>query len=93
MRILLFLAVGMFVGYLLRSRKNVLATARTAATWSLYLLIFFLGVSVGANPAVVRGLGRLGIQALILSAGGILGSVLVARLVSRAGFDRARHEE
>ena len=86
MRILLFLAAGMFVGYLLRSRKNVLATARTAATWSLYLLIFFLGVSVGANPAVVRGLGRLGIQALILSAGGILGSVLVARLVSRAGF-------
>jgi hypothetical protein len=50
-------------------------------------LIFFLGVSVGANPAVVRGLGRLGLQALILSAGGILGSVLVARLVSRAGHE------
>jgi uncharacterized membrane protein YbjE (DUF340 family) len=93
MHVLLFLAAGMFVGYLLRFRKNVLATARTAATWSLYLLIFFLGVSVGANPAVVRSLGRLGIQALILSAGGILGSVLVACLVSRTFFRLRCHEE
>jgi uncharacterized membrane protein YbjE (DUF340 family) len=93
MHVLLFLAAGMFVGYLLRSRKNVLAAARTAAMWSLYLLIFLLGLSVGTNDAVVRALGRLGMQALILSAGGILGSVLVACLVSRTFFRLGCHEE
>lgn len=93
MQVLLFLAAGMLVGHLLRSRKNVLATASVATTWSLYLLIFLLGISVGANELVVGALGRLGVQALILSTGGIVGSVLVSCLVSRACFDLVRHEE
>jgi len=93
MQVLLFLAGGVFVGYLLRSRKNVLAVAERATTWSLYLLIFLLGISVGTNEAVVRALGRLGMQALVLSVGGIVGSVLVGCLVSRMFFDMRCHEK
>jgi len=93
MQVLLFLAVGIFAGYLVRSRKGILATASTATTWSLYLLIFLLGTSVGTNDTVVRALGRLGMQAFILSAGGIVGSVLVSCLVSRAFVDWGRHEK
>ena len=93
MQVLLFLAGGVFVGYLLRSRKSVLAVAGRATTWSLYLLIFLLGISVGTNDAVVRALGRLGMQALVLSAGGIVGSVLVGCLVSRMFFDMGCHEK
>jgi uncharacterized membrane protein YbjE (DUF340 family) len=93
MQVLLFLAAGMFAGYLFRSKKNVLATAATATTWSLYLLIFLLGISVGTNDAVVRALGRLGIQALILSVGGIAGSILIGCLVSRMFFDLGCHEK
>ena len=93
MQVLLFLAGGLFVGYLLRSRKNVLAVAGKATTWSLYLLIFLLGISVGTNDAVIRALGRLGMQALVLSMGGIVGSVLVGCLVSRVFFDVGCHEK
>ncbi len=93
MQVLLFLAAGVFAGYLLRSKKNVLGTAGNATTWSLYLLIFLLGISVGTNDAVVRALGRLGVQALILSAGGIVGSVLVGCFVSRIFFDLGCHEK
>jgi uncharacterized membrane protein YbjE (DUF340 family) len=89
MQVLLFLAVGTVVGYLVRSRKGILATASKATTWSLYILIFLLGVSVGANEAVVRALGRLGVQALILCAGAVGGSVLVSCLVSRVFFRAA----
>lgn len=93
MQVLLFLAAGVLAGYILRFKKNVLATAGAATTWSLYLLIFLLGISVGTNDAVVRALGRLGMQALILSAGGIVGSVLVGCLVSRMFFDPGCHEK
>ena len=93
MQVLLFLAAGVFAGYLLRFKKNVMATAGTATTWSLYLLIFLLGISVGTNDAVVRALGRLGMQALVLSAGGIAGSVLVGCLVSRMFFGLGCHEK
>jgi uncharacterized membrane protein YbjE (DUF340 family) len=92
-QILLFLAGGVLVGYLLRSRKNVLATASRATTWALYLMILFLGISVGTNEAVVRALGRLGLQALIISVGGILGSVLVGCIASRMLFGQRCHEK
>ena len=92
-QVLLFLVAGMFAGYLFRSRKGVAAAAGRAAIWSLYLLIFLLGISMGTNAAVMRALGTLGIQALVLCAGGIGGSVLVSCLVSRVFFDVVRGEK
>ena len=89
MQVLLFLAIGILAGYLARSKRGLLAAASRATTWSLYILIFLLGVSVGANEAVVRALGKLGVQALILCAGAVGGSVLVSCLVSRVFFRAA----
>ncbi len=93
MLILFVLAAGMVAGHLLRSRAAVVSTASLATTGSLYLLIFLLGASVGANETVVRALGRLGVQALILCAGAVAGSVLVSWPVSRAFFNTAAHEK
>lgn len=93
MQVLLFLAIGILAGYLVRSKKGLLATASKATTWSLYVLILLLGVSVGANETVVRALGRLGVQALILCAGAVGGSVLVSCLVSHVFFKVASNEE
>jgi len=87
MEVMLFLAAGVLVGYLSRSKATFLMGAGIAAMWSLYLLIFLLGVSVGANDAAIRAFGRLGWQAFVLCTGGILGSILVSCVVSRMFFD------
>jgi len=93
MQVILFLAAGVAVGYLLRSKITFLTAAGSAAMWSLYLLIFLLGISVGANDAAIRAFGRLGWQAFVLSAGGIVGSILVSCVVSRMFFDSIGHEK
>ena len=93
MGVLLALALGIGCGHLLRSNRSVLDVARKASMWSVWLLVFFLGVSVGGNATVVRALGTLGIQALVLSLGGIIGSVLVSAWVSRRFFDMAGDEK
>ena len=93
MHILLVLAVGMGAGHLLRARRSALSVADKAMSWSLYLLIFLLGISVGTNEAVIHALGRLGVQALLLSLGGIAGSILVAHFVSVRFFEVARRVE
>lgn len=93
MQVILFLAAGVAVGCFVRSKSAALTAASSAAMWSLYLLIFLLGISVGANDTVIRGLGRLGWQAFILCAGGIVGSILVSCVVSRAFFDSIGHEK
>jgi uncharacterized membrane protein YbjE (DUF340 family) len=75
--ILFFLIFGIGLGFILRRQMRVLAIADKVTTWSVYLLIFFLGTSVGVNQTVMKALHSLGMQALILSLGSIAGSVLV----------------
>ncbi len=93
MSILLFLVAGVMLGHLFRTKTAILAVADKATIWSVFLLVFLLGVSVGANQTVIHALGGLGLQALVLSLGGIAGSVLASCLVSRAFFESTPHEK
>lgn len=65
---------GMAVGFCLRKRQlRVMPHAVTVLIW---LLLFFLGVEVGENPQVINGISRLGLEALWLSLGGLVGTIL-----------------
>ncbi len=93
MQVLLIIAAGMLAGRLLASERRVLVLASQGATWSLYLLIFLLGLSVGSDGSVMAALGGLGLQAVVLCLGGILGSLLLSSIVSRRFFGVAPREE
>jgi NhaP-type Na+/H+ or K+/H+ antiporter len=93
MHVLLAFALGIMLAHFLRSNKAVPDVAGKATTWSVCLLVFFLGVSIGGNATVMHALGTLGIQALVLSTGGVVGSVLVSTLVSRWFFEPIADEE
>jgi uncharacterized membrane protein YbjE (DUF340 family) len=93
MHVLVAVAVGMVFGHLMRSRRAVLAVVGKATSWSVWTLVFFLGVSIGGNETVIHALGKLGMQALVLCVGGIAGSVLVSCLASRWLLESARNEK
>jgi len=67
---------GMVTGYLLRQHR-IRFIHRLILTL-IWLLLFLLGLEVGANEAVVRQFGKLGFEAFLLAAGGTLGSVVFA---------------
>ncbi|GAE14812.1 LysO family transporter [Bacteroides pyogenes] len=67
---------GMLAGYLLRKRN--LARIQSVITGLIWLLLFFLGVEVGSNEAIIRGLHTIGLEAVVLTLGGTLGSVVAA---------------
>lgn len=72
---------GVLVGYLLRNRHlSFVSKGIMAAIW---LLLFLLGVAVGGNEAILGSLDTIGLQALLLSVGGIGGSVVCAWVVYR----------
>jgi hypothetical protein len=79
-----FLLLGVAFGFLLRRVPRVVPVTARLASGTVYGLVFLLGASVGANPAVMANLGRFGLQALVLCLGGVLGSLILARLVSPA---------
>ncbi len=89
-----FLVAGAFVGYLLRARKKkVLRYADKLMMWTIYLFLFILGLSVGINEEIVRNLGTLGIKALILTLGALVGSAVAAFILYTFWFKEKAHEE
>lgn len=70
---------GIAVGYLLRRWK--IRFIHGLILTLIWLLLFLLGLEVGANETVVHQFGTLGFEAFLLATGGTLGSVLAARLL------------
>lgn len=76
---------GMLTGFLLRKRN--LSFIHPAITMLIWALLFLLGIEVGGNEAIIRGLHTIGLEAVVLTLGGTLGSVTAARLLWQALTD------
>lgn len=70
---------GMLTGFLLH--KYRLGFIHQAITLLIWVLLFLLGMEVGGNDAIIRGLHTIGLEALILTIGGTLGSVAAAKML------------
>lgn len=70
---------GIAVGFLLRNRNTKqLSSVTTVLIW---LLLFLLGIEVGGNPRIVSGMQTLGVEALLLTIGGSIGTVVLSWLL------------
>ena len=56
---------GMLFGYLLRSKR--LTWIHKIITFLIWVLLFLLGIDVGGNDIIVKGLHTLGLEALIIT--------------------------
>lgn len=66
---------GMLVGYLLRNKRLLWIKIITLLIWTL---LFLLGIDVGGNEAIIKGLHTLGLEAIIITLAAVTGSVLYA---------------
>lgn len=81
LNIVLIMLCGIGAGYLFRNKKiSFIGRVITALIW---VLLFLLGIEVGANPRIVNGLQTLGLEAVVLALGGSAGSALFAWLLWR----------
>lgn len=67
---------GMLIGYLLPSKR--LTWIHKIITLLIWVLLFLLGIDVGGNEAIVKGLHTLGIEAAIITLAAVIGSILCA---------------
>ena len=67
---------GMLIGYLLHSKR--LTWIHKIITLLIWVLLFLLGIDVGGNEAIVKGLHTLGIEAAIITLAAVIGSILCA---------------
>lgn len=74
------LVAGIILGYLLRNRRKFLVVSARLTDGAIFLLLFFLGVSVGMNEEVISNFQNIGLQAFLLTVLATLGSVFVTWL-------------
>lgn len=93
-KVLIITFSGIAIGYLIRKASWVGALPKSI-TYTIYLLLFFFGLQVGANDQVVNNLDTLGVQALVISVASVLGSCVAAWAVYRLflkGEDAGKHD-
>lgn len=83
---------GMLAGYLLRNKD--LSRIQALITLLIWVLLFILGIEVGSNDNIISGLHTIGLEALLLTLGGTLGSVIAAWALWRKLYpDMARRKK
>lgn len=81
---------GIAAGYLLR-KVGLLQKIGRPISYTILLLLFLLGISVGANKDIMNNLAKLGGQAFLIASAGTIGSVLAAWAVYHLFFkERSR---
>ena len=83
--------LGVLVGFLLRNKK--ISWIQSLITLFIWLLLFLLGVDVGGNPDIINNLPTLGVEALIITIGAVLGSAICAALLWRAVYNKGKKGE
>ncbi|MFN8208344.1 MAG: LysO family transporter [Bacteroidales bacterium] len=82
--IIILLAVGIVIGWLIRKKQKLVSITDRSLGWSVYLLLFLLGIGIGTNEEIIREFSKLGLQAagisLLAIAGSIGGAVVCYRL-------------
>jgi uncharacterized membrane protein YbjE (DUF340 family) len=81
--VIIILFLGIALGYVLRNKKKLLKAADKSLLWSIYLLLFLLGISVGSNQLIIQNFAEIGFKAIILSLAGVLASIFLSYFVYR----------
>lgn len=89
--IIALMLAGILLGYLLRSKR--LRGIDKAITMLIWVLLFILGIEVGGNEQVVKGLHTIWLESTILSIGATLGSLIAAWVLWRALNKHNKKEE
>ena len=61
---------GMLLGYLLRSKR--LSWIHKIITLLIWILLFLLGIDVGGNESIIKGLHTLGLEAVIITVAAVI---------------------
>ncbi len=87
LNIILIILSGVAVGYFVRKIPQVNYVGSIISV-IIMLLLFFLGVSVGANEQVVSNFSSIGLDALIITLGGVIATIICAWIVYSIFFKR-----
>ncbi|HQO38832.1 MAG TPA: LysO family transporter [Spirochaetota bacterium] len=86
-QILIIMSAGIVAGFLLRGRQRVIFILEKTTGFSIYILLFFLGISVGANDKVISNFASIGFNAVVIALCSVAGSILLSSILYKTLFN------
>lgn len=77
---------GIALGYVCRGRGKTLKFVQPSISIAIFVLLFLLGLSVGADARIMDNLGKIGWDACWMTLGAVAGSAGCAWVVYRCFF-------
>ena len=75
------LVLGVPLGYALRNKPGIIHLTDQTLTWSVRILLFLLGLALGANDDLMSRLDTLGIRGGVISVCCVVGSLIGVRFL------------
>lgn len=85
--IIITMIAGVLIGYLFRNVQFLQKTEKSIS-YTIFLMLFILGISVGSNDLIINNLARFGWQAFVLASFGCLGSIIASWIVFNLFFKK-----
>lgn len=82
------LVLGIVIGLFLHNKKKIIKIFTKLTDVSIFLLLFFLGVSVGMNDRIISNFQDIGLQSVSITIAATAGSVLITYIVYRLFFKK-----
>jgi len=76
--VLLLMTAGIIIGTFVGKFPKFIKGVDKLTSWAIYLLLFLLGIGVGLNDKIINNLPTIGVQAIVLTLGAVLGSLVLA---------------
>lgn len=81
--VIFILIIGIAFGNFFKRKESFIKTVDKLLLWSIYLLLFLLGISVGSNQTIIQNFAEIGFKAIMLSLSGVAVSIFLSYFVYR----------
>ncbi|MBN2726342.1 LysO family transporter [Candidatus Mcinerneyibacteriota bacterium] len=88
MTVILFLVLGLLIGWKLKLAGTPRKIIHQALTLSIWILLFFMGLDIGSDKNVLQQWGRIGGKAAVITFFSLLGSFAAGFIVWKKVMDR-----
>lgn len=75
-KIIILILIGIAIGKIFDNKNLIVKTSNRLIPFTVWILLFIFGISIGNNKDIIDNIAIFGIQAISLSLFSILGSVI-----------------
>ncbi|OQY37776.1 MAG: hypothetical protein B6226_04750 [Candidatus Cloacimonetes bacterium 4572_65] len=76
MNVMLLFLLGIITGTIFKKREKLFTLSGYITTISLYLMLLFLGLSIGFNKSIMDNMAQLGLTSFLFAIVSIIGSII-----------------